>query len=78
MFNKNNPTQGWTEDEKYDFCKIENKWVKELAKNKSGKRKDGVARAANAQIYYSVEQVNIAFGNDILRRKQNWKHLCHI
>ena len=34
--NKNNPTQGWTEDEKYDFCKMENKWVKELTK--SGKR----------------------------------------
>ena len=29
-FNKNNPTHGWTEDEKYDFCKIENKWIKEI------------------------------------------------
>ena len=28
-FNKNNPTQGQTEDEKYDFCKMENKWLKE-------------------------------------------------
>jgi len=27
-FNKNNPTDGGTEDEKYNFCKIENKWLK--------------------------------------------------
>jgi len=24
-FNKNNPTLGWSEDEQYDFCKMENK-----------------------------------------------------
>ena len=27
-FNKNHPTQEWTDDEKYEFCKIENKWTK--------------------------------------------------
>ena len=27
-FNKNNPTLGWTEDEQYDFGKMENKWLK--------------------------------------------------
>ena len=75
-FNKNNPTQGWTEDKKYDFCKMENKWVKELPK--SGKRKVGVAGAANDPTFSSVEEINFAFENDILRRKENWKYLCHI
>ena len=75
-FNKNNPTQGWTEDEKYDFCKMENKWIKELPK--SGNRKVGVARAANDPEFSSVEEINLAFENDNLRRKTNWKYLCHI
>ena len=72
-FNKNNPT----EDEKYDFCKMENKWIKELPKNKTGKRK-GVTGAANDPTFSSVEEINIAFGNDILQRRENWKHLCNI
>jgi len=76
--NQNNPTLGWTEDEKYDFCKMENKWLKELAKNKSGRRKVGVAGAANDPEYSSHEEINIAFENDIFRRKENWKHRCHI
>ena len=75
-FNKHNPTLGWTEDEKYEFCKPENKWVKELPK--SVKRKVGVAGAANEPAFSSVEEINIAFENDILSRKENWKHLCHI
>jgi len=77
-FNRNNPTEGWTEDEKYDFCKMENKWVKELPKNICAKIKIGVAHAANEPTFTSVEEINIAFGNDILQRKENWKHLCHI
>ena len=52
-FNKNNPTLGWTEDEKYDFCKMENKWIKELP-NKS-RRKVGVAGAANDPAFSSVK-----------------------
>ena len=75
-FNKNNPTQGWTENETYDFSKMENKWIKELPK--SGRRKVGIAGAANDPIFSSVEEINIAFENDILRRKENWKHVCHI
>ena len=55
-FNKNNPTQGWTEDEKYDFCKMENKWLKELAKRKKGKRKVG---PENDPPFLSVEEINI-------------------
>ena len=73
-FNKNNPTQGWTDDEKYDFCKIENKWLKELAKN----RKTNYGVAANDPVFSSVEEINAAFQNDIFRRKEIWKHLCHI
>ena len=29
-YNKNNPADLWSEDEQYDFAKVENKWVKEL------------------------------------------------
>jgi len=32
--NKNNPTLGWTEDEQYDFCKLENKWLKAITRAK--------------------------------------------
>jgi len=77
--NKNNLTQRWTEDEKYMFCKIENKWLKELTKNTRGRGKICVVGAsANDPIFLSVEEINIAFENDILQRKENWKHLCHI
>ena len=77
-FNKNNPTHGWTEDEKYDFCKMENKWIKELLKNTKGTRKVGVAGEANDPAFLTVELINIAFQNDILQRRKNWKYLCHI
>ena len=46
-------------------------------KNKSC-RKLGVAGTANDPTFSSVEDINIAFENDILRRKENWKHLCNI
>ena len=77
-FNTNNPSHGWTEDEKYDFCKMENKWIKELSENASTNRKVGVAGAANEPTFSTVEDINIAFENDILRRKETWKHLCGI
>ena len=76
-FNTNNPTEGWTEDEKYDFCKMENKWIKELPTGSHG-RKIGLVGTANDPVFSSVEEINIAFENDILRRKETWKHLCHI
>ena len=34
-FNKNNPTDLWSEDEKYDLSKLENKWMKKMAKKPS-------------------------------------------
>ena len=55
-FNTNNPT-GWTEDEKYDFCKMENKWLKELPTAKG--RKFGFAGVANDPIFLTVEEINI-------------------
>jgi len=76
-FNKNNPTEGWTEDEKYDFCKMENKWIKYLPTVKGG-RKIGLVGAANDPICSSIEEINTAFEYDILQRKETWKYLCHI
>ena len=34
-FNEYNPTVNWTENEKYEFCKWENKWLKELTKKRT-------------------------------------------
>ena len=78
---KNNPIKSWTDDEKYEFCKMENKWLKELVpqrKTTAGNRKVGVVGRANDPTFSSVEEINVAFENDILRRKKIWKHLCHI
>jgi len=77
-FNKNNPTLGWTEDEQYDFGKMENQWLKELTRAKNGKRAAGVARLATEPTFSTVEDINISFESDILERKETWKHLCHI
>ena len=77
-FNKNNPTLGWTEDEQYDFSKMENKWLKELPRNNSGKKTAGVARLATEPTFSTIEEINNAFESDILERKETWKHLCHI
>ena len=76
-FNKNNPTLGWTEDEQYDFGKMENKWLKELKRN-SGNIKAGVARQATEPTFSTIEDINIAFQSDISQRKETWKYLCQI
>jgi len=77
-FNKNNPALGWTEDEQYDFGKMENKWLKELKRANRGKRTAGVARLATEPTFSTVEEINISFKSDILERKETWKHLCHV
>jgi len=77
-FNKNNPTLGWTDDEQYDFCKMENKWLKELTRANGGNRRTGVARLATEPTFSTIEEINISFKSDILQRKETWKHLCHI
>jgi len=77
-FNQNNPTLGWTEDEQYDFGKMENKWLKELKHAKGGTRKAGVAHLATEPQFSTIEAINAAFESDILERKETWKHLCNI
>jgi len=77
-FNKNNPTLGWTEDEQYDFGKMENKWLKELKRTNGGKRAFSVARLATDPTFSTIEEINKAFRSDILQRKETWKHLCYI
>ena len=77
-FNKNKSTHGWTEDKKYDFGKMENKWIKEIVKHTTGNRKVGIVGTTNDPEFSSVEEINLAFEEDILRRKENWKYLCHI
>ena len=77
-FNINNPTRGWTEDEQYDFSKMENQWIKELVRTKPGQRKAGLARLATEPTFSTIEEFNAAFESDILQRKETWEHLCHI
>jgi len=77
-FNQNNPIFGWTEDEQYEFGKMENKWLKELPRAKNGSRTTGVARLANEPTFSTVEEINISFESDILQRKETLKHLCHL
>jgi len=77
-FNKNNPTLGWTEDEQYDFCKTENKWIKELKRANGGRRTVGVARLAIEPTFSTIGEINKAFETEILQRKETWNHLCHI
>ena len=77
-FNKNNPTLGWTEDEQYDFCKMENKWMKELKRTNGRKRIAGVARLATESTFSTIAEINSVFQSDILQRKETFKHLCHI
>jgi len=45
---------------------------------KTQQQKVDIAGAADEPTFSTVEQINAAFKNDILRRKENWKYLCHI
>ena len=76
-FNKNNPTRGWNDDEQYDFSKMENMWLKELPRANK-KRKAGVACLATEPTFSTIEEINISFKSDILKRQETWKHLCHL
>jgi len=57
---------------------MENKWIKELPRGKNVKRKAGVARLATEPTFSTIEEINKAFESDILKRKETWKHLCHV
>ena len=74
----NNPTRGWTEDEQYKFCKMENKWLKEFPRGNCGTRTAGVVCLSTEPTFSTVEEIKILFEPDILRRKETWKNLCYI
>jgi len=74
-FNKNNPTELWSDDDKYDFGKVENKWVKELPRN--GRRQCGrVCDSKDDPTFGSFEDMNKWLLDDIEKMKQTWKYLC--
>ena len=79
-FNENNPTVNWTEDEKYEVCKWENKWLKELTKNRAGaKRKTGrVCDSVDDPTFATTEELNTIFQIEIANRKQTWEFLCTV
>ena len=80
QFNENNPTIIWTEDEKYEVCKWENKWLKELTKKRtSGARRNGrVCDSVDDPTFSTMEELNKTFQQDITIRKKRFKHLCTI
>jgi KRAB domain-containing zinc finger protein len=76
-FNKNNPTDLWEEDEKYDFAKMENKWLKDLPTT-TNRNSGRVCDSNDDPIFESVEEINRAFKEDIEKRKQTSKFLCGV
>ena len=77
-YNENNPTVNWTEDEKYEVCKWENKWLKDLTRGDGRSRSGRVCDSSDDRIFTTTEELNTAFQIDIEDRKETWKHLCHI
>ena len=53
-YNKNNLADLWSEDEQYDFAKVENKWVKELNITK-GRKVGRVCDSKDEPIFNSME-----------------------
>ena len=80
QFNENNPTVNWTEDEQYEVCKWENKWIKELVKTRTGgaRRNGRVCDSLDDPTFSSIEELNNTFQQDIEIRKESYKHLCAI
>ena len=79
QYNENNPTINWTEDEKYEVCKWENKWLRELTYKSNLHRKSGrVCDNVNDSTFATNHELNKHFQMDIQHRKQSWTHLCHI
>ena len=75
QFNTNNPTVNWTEDEKYELCEWEDKWLQELTRN-ARTRHGRVRNSVNDPTFATTEQLNDAFKKDIKERKQLYNHLC--
>ena len=77
-FNENNPTVNWTDEEKYEVCKWENKWLKEM-QSLNGKRRNGrVCDSKDDPTFSSTTELNIAFQKDIEEKKETFHHLCHL
>ena len=77
-FNENNPTLNWSEDEKYEVCKWENKWLKELTRVKTNRTNGRACDSVDDPTFTTTEELNRGFQKDIENRKQGWKHLCSI
>ena len=77
-FNKNNPTDLWCEDEKYEFSKLENKWIKKMAKNSRQQTAGRVFGSNDDPTFSSVEEINRVFLDFIQRRKVKWRFLCNV
>ena len=76
-FNKNNPAELWSEEEQYNFSKIENKWVKELVRFSKGRRTSGrVCDTTSDPTFTSIEEINAVFKRDIGKRSTRWRYLC--
>lgn len=80
LFNINNPTVKWSEDENYEFAKWENQWLKKLTKHRTrGPRRNGrVSDSATNPTFGTIEELDKTFQTDIAQRKKSWKHLCSI
>ena len=76
-FNKNNPTELWSEEEQYIFSKIENTWVKDLVRFSNARRTSGrVSDITSDPTFTSIEEINAAFKKDIGKRATRWRYLC--
>jgi hypothetical protein len=58
----------WSEDEKHDFSKFENKWVKELPRN-ANRRVGRVCDSKDDPIFSSIEELNKWLMDDIEKDK---------
>ena len=77
-FNQNNPTVNWTDEEKYELCKLENKWLKEL-QSLTGKRQTGrVCDSKSDPTFSSTAEINEVFQKDIDEKMQKFEHRCHL
>lgn len=77
-YNENNPTINWSEEEKYDFCKTENKWTKDLKVNHP---KSTVGRAGDGTLdptFSSISELTLFAENEVVDHKKQFKERCHI
>ena len=86
QFNKKNPTINWSEEEKYDFCKYENKWIKDIhlinrpEGVKNGVRNGSVKAGDDTLIpTFSTMKELITFTEKAKASDElKYKHRCHL